>query len=490
MTSHNVTPQSEKAKLPVHPDALRFPVLKDEEYQSLKRSIADEGLIDPIALYNDQLLDGRHRYRACLELGIEPRFDVLPLTTDTLRYVIAKNVVGRQLTTSQRGLMAAEMVDWNAWGAPPGGRGNQHSKRQQDISGKSRNHDLPEKDCSFLTREEAAELYGVSKSTIDTAHDLLVYCPAELIQEVRDGEKRLGAMKDKIRDLKLEAAVKIGQSNIPPAEAVEHHRQGLEADEIVSVGRLPEAQRRPAVEVITKVRAETGKRIDTPDAVKLARLPAARQERVIQFANEAAVDVDARLDTKSAAYAERRKNRYEVHFAPGRLPDGQYEIILADPPWKYPEGGVQMDYEAREWYKPMELDEIKAMGVELEGIIAEDAALYLWTTSTHLEGALAVMKDWGFEYHSLWAWDKERSGLGPRCLHQMEYLLLCTRGSFPPPPEGTLRINLFRGNTGKHSKKPVALYEMIEEQYPRATKLELFARQARAGWDTWGNEAE
>ena len=42
---------------------------------------------------------------------------------------------------------------------------------------------------------------------------------------------------------------------------------------------------------------------------------------------------------------------------------------------------------------------------------------------------------------------------------------------------------------GRHSEKPKIVYEKIEKMYPQATRIELFARNRRDGWDAWGNEA-
>jgi hypothetical protein len=40
----------------------------------------------------------------------------------------------------------------------------------------------------------------------------------------------------------------------------------------------------------------------------------------------------------------------------------------------------------------------------------------------------------------------------------------------------------------EHSRKPDDVHERIERMYPQASKIELFARRARKGWDCWGNE--
>ena len=49
---------------------------------------------------------------------------------------------------------------------------------------------------------------------------------------------------------------------------------------------------------------------------------------------------------------------------------------------------------------------------------------------------------------------------------------------------------VLREKSTKHSKKPIIAYQMIESLYPDSTKIELFARNKRKGWDVWGNEVE
>ena len=53
-----------------------------------------------------------------------------------------------------------------------------------------------------------------------------------------------------------------------------------------------------------------------------------------------------------------------------------------------------------------------------------------------------------------------------------------------------LYSDVMREKSTKHSKKPECAYEMIEDMFPNATKIELFARNKRDGWMSWGNEVE
>jgi predicted transcriptional regulator len=57
-----------------HPLAEKYPLLEGDDYEELKESIRLYGLLNPIWLYEGKILDGRNRYRACRELGIEPEF--------------------------------------------------------------------------------------------------------------------------------------------------------------------------------------------------------------------------------------------------------------------------------------------------------------------------------------------------------------------------------------------------------------------------------
>jgi N6-adenosine-specific RNA methylase IME4 len=41
---------------------------------------------------------------------------------------------------------------------------------------------------------------------------------------------------------------------------------------------------------------------------------------------------------------------------------------------------------------------------------------------------------------------------------------------------------------GEHSQKPDEIQSRIERLYPDASRIELFARRCRDGWQAWGNE--
>ena len=93
----------------MHPLADVVPPMTDEEYQELKADIKAHGLREPITLHQGKIIDGKHRYRACIELGVEPKTREIPTNGTPLEYVISENVKRRHLTTGQRAALAVEL---------------------------------------------------------------------------------------------------------------------------------------------------------------------------------------------------------------------------------------------------------------------------------------------------------------------------------------------------------------------------------------------
>lgn len=122
---------------------------------------------------------------------------------------------------------------------------------------------------------------------------------------------------------------------------------------------------------------------------------------------------------------------------------------------------------------------------------AEDALLCLWSVNCLLPEALEVMRSWGFEYVTNLVWVKPSIGLGRWARNRHEMLLLGRKGNFPAPELEDLADSVIEAPRGGHSEKPAAVYELIERMYPRASRVELFARGTpRPGWVFWGNQVE
>ena len=182
----------------------------------------------------------------------------------------------------------------------------------------------------------------------------------------------------------------------------------------------------------------------------------------------------------------------KASLALGSKPCG---VIYADPPWRWEPWSREtgMDRAADNHYPTMPLDQIKAVKVPA----AKNCVLFLWAIASMLPEALAVVEAWGFAYQTSYAWKKPHQAKGHWARFVHEYPLIATRGTVPAPAPGTQWSSMLdpplviEAAAAKHSEKPEAVAQMIEEFFPTTPKLEMFARgPARPGWDAWGNEVD
>ena len=91
-----------------------LPRMTEEEFAQLKISIREEGQHYPIIANEDLVvLDGHHRFRACMELGIEPDFEVRKFEDKMLekKFVIEANLRRRHLNNFQLVEMAIPLLE-------------------------------------------------------------------------------------------------------------------------------------------------------------------------------------------------------------------------------------------------------------------------------------------------------------------------------------------------------------------------------------------
>jgi N6-adenosine-specific RNA methylase IME4 len=176
------------------------------------------------------------------------------------------------------------------------------------------------------------------------------------------------------------------------------------------------------------------------------------------------------------------------------IPKNDYNVILADAPWRYQNWSAAKHGAAKSHYDCMSVDEIAALPVAETG--ADNCALFFWITFPKLvEGAhLPIFKAWNFRpVTTAFVWVKTNSvgkpytGLGFYTRSGAEPCLLAIRGRLPRKPEATNVKQVLTAPRTRHSEKPEEVYDRIEELYD-GPYLELFARKRRPGWESHGNQ--
>lgn len=168
----------------------------------------------------------------------------------------------------------------------------------------------------------------------------------------------------------------------------------------------------------------------------------------------------------------------------GELVPLGYNLIMADPPWKFETQSDAGDEKGpAPHYDMMEDDAILALPVG--DLAREHCLLWLWCTWPKLELGMACLERWGFDYKTGGAWDKKRWGTGYIWRSVCEPVLIATRGA--PKVRGASIPNLFSESRREHSRKPDCAYVNAEKMMPHARRCSLFERPRRPGWEAWGD---
>lgn len=175
----------------------------------------------------------------------------------------------------------------------------------------------------------------------------------------------------------------------------------------------------------------------------------------------------------------------------------KYEIIYTDPPWPQKKGNVRKcrPNQGKELdYKTLSLDDC----FSIQDVFFENTAdrhnVFMWCIDKFLMEAERQMAKRGYKLHARMVWDKE-NGVAPaftvRFSH--EYLLWFYKPGKMLMPRKETRgkyTTILREPATYHSHKPQCAYKMLEDMFPTAKKIELFARNHREGWDAFGNQIE
>ena len=263
----------------LHPAAEIFPVMDEAAFAALVADIAAHGQREPILVLDGQVIDGRHRLRACEHLGLEPLVrQVSADDGDPFGLVVSLNLHRRHLSEGQRAIIAARLATL------PHGRPDANAQI-----------------CAF-TQDEAAQHLKVSRRTVQHARAVLDHGIDELQAAVKGGE------------ISVSAAAELSRL---PADT-----------QRAALTKTPEEIRAIAREVKARIK-EAG--VCGPSAVKIFDQLAADQN--LSGIEQCAVvevikDEDSPLPTPSEA------KRIAREGAPGLMvlgSDGRYHTAPGDP---------------------------------------------------------------------------------------------------------------------------------------------------------------
>ena len=172
----------------------------------------------------------------------------------------------------------------------------------------------------------------------------------------------------------------------------------------------------------------------------------------------------------------------------------KYQIIYADPPWKYALEGGQKSARGfgSSHYGDMSFEKLKEINIPS----ADNSILFLWCVFPEIQQGLNLIKEWGFTYKTVgFTWIKKNKiadslswGMGYYTRANAEVCLIGIKGRPKPIAHNIHSVVTSKRET--HSKKPNDVRKRIVQLMGDLPRIELFAREKTEGWDVWGNEVE
>lgn len=175
----------------------------------------------------------------------------------------------------------------------------------------------------------------------------------------------------------------------------------------------------------------------------------------------------------------------------------KYSVIYADPPWLFKNkktGGSMTSGSNHQYKSVMGIEDLKKMPIA--NIADDNCLLVMWYVGSMPQEAIDLVDAWGFRLINMngFVWNKlTRHGLPffgmgfyTRAGSEPAIIAVKKKGSFKPASRSVRAV--LTAPVGKHSAKPHGFYDRIEQLAGECSKIELFARNTRANWDSFGNQ--
>ena len=172
-----------------HPVADIFPAMSDAEFRELVEDIREHGQREPVWILEDKrVIDGKHRVKACAELGRSVEARVYHGEGDAIvDFVLSLNMVRRHLSINQKLAAAHKAIPMY-----------REQAKQRRLATLKRGEEMPVS-ANLREREEGkaadhvADVFGVSPRSVERAETVYRDGVPELVQAFESDEVSVSA---------------------------------------------------------------------------------------------------------------------------------------------------------------------------------------------------------------------------------------------------------------------------------------------------------
>lgn len=259
----------------IHPIAEIFPRMSDEEFAALKEDIDTHGLREPVWTWKGQIIDGRHRFQACQELGVKKcaTREFEGEQSGLVAFVLSLNLKRRHLNESQRAMVAARLATLVS-----------EEKSSPPIGG-------------AVPISDAADMMNVGQRSVERARKVQEQGAAALVEAVEKGEVSVGAAAE--------------VASLPKAEQKKLVKEGAVAEKAAEI-RQAKSPKPEKLDEVAKLKSEI-------EDLNRQLVELANQQQPLQDEVEFLRKIETEGDKLAAACAEVKKLQALVRVQEERI---------------------------------------------------------------------------------------------------------------------------------------------------------------------------
>jgi ParB-like nuclease domain len=181
-----------------HPLSADLPAMPAGEFAALVDDIKAHGQRVPVTVFEGQVLDGWHRYRACVELGLSPTLEKFTGTVKkAAAFVVSLNVRRRHLDTGQIAVFTAEHLLPHLEAVARKRQGRKKNIREADLCVPGH---TSRRVAGQRAAADAAKTVGISPSSVARAKRVLTHGTGAEIAALRNGSRPLRRIAEAVQE--------------------------------------------------------------------------------------------------------------------------------------------------------------------------------------------------------------------------------------------------------------------------------------------------
>lgn len=171
----------------------------------------------------------------------------------------------------------------------------------------------------------------------------------------------------------------------------------------------------------------------------------------------------------------------------------KFDIVMVCPPWKR-YGVFRKRLIFGDLIPPKirrELEAFEFIDHSLKNFTSPDHLVFVWAKKKNVNSYRSHMFLLGYRAHGSMTWVRPKWKIGSN-KKTVEFLMIFSKGNMPLLPDEYVNIaeSAFAKTVSDRLAKPLEAYKLLENEFPKLQKLQIYGWTKRPGWTVFHRNEE